>query len=101
MQTYLSRRHFVQTALATAAGTMVMAKLGKATEDSTAKPRLKKAVKFGMIKIKGSIEDKLNLVKSLGFEGVEVDSPSGLNREEALQASQQTGIKIHGVIDSV
>jgi hypothetical protein len=34
------------------------------------KHTLKKAVKFGMIKVPGaSIEDKFKLVKSLGFEG--------------------------------
>ena len=66
------------------------------------KPRLKKAVKFGMIKVPGaSIEDKFNLIKSLGFEGVEFDSPSDVNREEAVRARDKTGIVIHGVIDSI
>src|SRR5262249_28622169 len=64
--------------------------------------RLKKAVKYGMIKLGGaSIEEKFNLVKSLGFEGVEFDSPSDINRREAAAARDKTGIKIHGVIDSV
>jgi hexulose-6-phosphate isomerase len=66
------------------------------------KHSLKKAVKFGMIKVPGaSIEDKFNLVKSLGFEGVEFDSPSDVDRKEAVAARDKTGIKIHGVIDSV
>ncbi|MBI3840010.1 MAG: sugar phosphate isomerase/epimerase [Planctomycetia bacterium] len=65
-------------------------------------PRLKKAVKFGMIKVPGaSIEDKFNLIKSLGFEGVEFDSPSNVDREEAVRARDKTGIVIHGVIDSI
>jgi hexulose-6-phosphate isomerase len=68
---------------------------------NAARPKLRKAVKYGMIAIDGSVEDKFNLVKSLGFQGVEVDSPSGLNREEAIRAQEKTGIKIHGVIDSV
>jgi hexulose-6-phosphate isomerase len=55
-----------------------------------------------MIKVPGaSIEDKFNLVKSLGFQGVEFDSPSEINRQEAAQAQEKTGIKIHGIIDSV
>jgi len=63
---------------------------------------LKKAVKYGMIKLPGaSIEDKFKLLKSLGFQGVEMDSPSDVNREEAVRASDATGIKIHGVVDSV
>jgi hexulose-6-phosphate isomerase len=65
-------------------------------------PRLKKAVKFGMIKVPGaSIEEKFKLIKSLGFQGVEFDSPSDINREEAASAQASTGVKIHGVIDSV
>jgi hexulose-6-phosphate isomerase len=64
--------------------------------------RLRKAVKFGMIKLPGaSIEDKFNLIKSLGFQGVEFDSPSDIDRQEAIAARDKTGILIHGVIDSV
>ena len=48
------------------------------------KPKLKKAVKFGMIKTSGSIEDKFKLIKSLGFEGVEFDSPSNVDAAAAL-----------------
>ena len=70
-------------------------------KDAPRAPKLKKAVKYGMIRLDGSIEDKFNLVKSLGFQGVEVDSPSGINRDEAIKAQEKTGIKIHGVIDSV
>ncbi len=66
------------------------------------KHSLKKAVKYGMIKVPGaSIEDKFKLIKWLGFQGVEFDSPSNIDREEAARAQVATGIKIHGVIDSV
>jgi hexulose-6-phosphate isomerase len=64
-------------------------------------PQLKKAVKYGMIGIKGSIQDKFELIKKIGFLGVEIDSPSGLDLDEANAAQKATGIKIHGVIDSV
>lgn len=64
-------------------------------------PKLKKAVKFGMIKVKdASIEEKFNLLKKLGFQGVELDSPSGVNKQEAVEASRKTGIDIHGVVIS-
>src|SRR5206468_577641 len=46
-------------------------------------------------------EDKFNLIKKLGFLGVEIDSPSNVNKEEAVRARDKTGIAIHGVIDSV
>src|SRR5262249_60944372 len=66
-----------------------------------AKPQLKKAVKYGMIKIKGSIQEKFELIKSLGFLGVEMDSPSNIDKDEAVKARDKTGIVIHGVVDSV
>src|SRR4051794_19615607 len=120
-----TRRGFLQTTLAAAVGTAAVASaagpLLGADDPSAAKggaapapspaagsstqpagPKLKKAVKFDMIKVKGaSIEDKFNLIKSLGFLGVEIDSPSGVNKDEAVKARDKTGIQIHGVIDSI
>ena len=65
------------------------------------RPKLRKAVKYDMIKIDGPVQKKFELIKSIGFEGVEIDSPSGVNRDEAVAAKKATGIEIHGVIDSV
>jgi len=63
---------------------------------------IKKAVKFGMIQEEGlSIREKFALLKSLGFDGVEMDSPNGLDRSEILEARDATGLPIHGVVDSV
>ncbi len=63
-------------------------------------PRLKKALKYGMIKPGSTPLEKFELIKRLGFQGVEIDSPSGVNREDAVRAKEKTGIDIHGVIDS-
>lgn len=95
-----SRREFLRRA---ALGASLAALPWSARHASAAsEPRLKKAVKFGMIKVpNASVEEKFALIKRLGFAGVEVDSPSDLNREEAARAQEKTGIKIHGVIDSV
>lgn len=97
MSTIITRRDFVQGLVAggslLAAGT-----IGAAQER---KPKLKKAVKYGMIRAGKTIEEKFDLIKRLGFQGVEVDSPGAPNREEARKACQATGIVIHGVIDSV
>jgi len=71
------------------------------TTATTAALKLKKAVKYGMIQGGASVKEKLELIKALGFQGVELDSPSGVNKEEAVKAQAETGIKIHGVIDSV
>ncbi len=94
-----NRRLFLKSL---AVGAALGGTVGERVLAGEAKPKLKKAVKYGMIKMPGvSVEEKFNVIKLLGFEGVEVDSPSDLDRNEALKASQATGIKIHGVIDSV
>jgi hexulose-6-phosphate isomerase len=93
----MHRRDFLQAGVA---GTVALAASPLlAAEDK--KPKLKKAVKYAMIGGNAPIKDKFELVKSLGFQGVEFDSPSNINKEEALKAQEVTGIKIHGVIDSV
>jgi hexulose-6-phosphate isomerase len=98
---HCTRRRFLHGALAGAA----LASTAKWPAPLAAAEKnysLKKAVKYGMIKVPGaSIEDKFKLIRSLGFEGLEVDSPGNLDRAEALRASRETGVKIHGVIDSV
>ena len=100
-----SRRDFIRTttaaALVGAAVTSTGATLSAADSPASPRPKLRKAVKFDMIKLDGSVEKKFELAKSLGFEGVEINSPSNVNREEALAAEKKTGVTIHGVIDSV
>jgi hexulose-6-phosphate isomerase len=92
------RRQFLKAAASGAA----LAALAPRVSAAEKKHSLKKAVKYGMIKVPGaSVEEKLKLARSLGFQGVEVDSPGNLDREEAKKAQDATGVKIHGVIDSV
>ena len=95
-----SRRTFL-TATASASALVASGLLNRTASAADNKPKLKKAVKFGMIGGNGSIEEKFTLIKSLGFQGVEMDSPSSVNRDEAVKASKSTGIEIHGVVDSV
>jgi hexulose-6-phosphate isomerase len=96
-----SRRRFLHSALAAPIALAVAARgLAQPATDAAA-PKLKKAVKYGMIQTSGSIKEKFELIKRLGFLGVEFDSPSDINRDEALAAQRDTGITIHGVIDSV
>src|SRR5688572_28173537 len=97
MANHLSRRRFLQSTAATFAAVA----LARGADAPTAVPKLKKAVKFGMTQSGGSIAEKFELIKRLGFQGVEMDSPSDIDRAEANAAQQATGIKIHGVIDSV
>jgi hexulose-6-phosphate isomerase len=97
MNPNIGRRAFLQSSLA--ATTALAA--GGALAAEVKKPKLKKAVKFDMIRTKESIEKKFELIKSLGFLGVEMNSPSNIDKDEAVKARDKTGIAIHGVIDSV
>lgn len=95
----LDRRDFIQSAaaLAAAAATWTAGGALAAGPDKA----MKKAVKWGMIRVEGSVLDKFKLLKDLGFDGVELDAPSSLNKEEVLKAREQTGLPVHGVVDSV
>ncbi|MDZ4821449.1 MAG: sugar phosphate isomerase/epimerase family protein [Planctomycetota bacterium] len=59
---------------------------------------LKKALKYGMIKEGNSFEEKFNLIKGLGYKGVELNSPNKFDRDEVVRAIDKTGIEVHGVI---
>lgn len=92
------RREFLKVSAAVTAS-VLGGSVAQALESK--KPQLKKAVKYSMVRTKGSHRDKLDLVKKCGFLGVEIDSPGTSNLDELVKASQDTGIAIHGAIDSV
>lgn len=91
------RRRLLQTSLAGVLAGSINLPLMSAP---TRKVRLKKAVKFSMIKAP-SIMERFELAKKCGFLGVEIDSPNELDRNEMVQARDKTGVVIHGTIDSV
>lgn len=96
------RRRFCQLGLTAAS----VASLGLATNSllaetpvaDTAKPWLRKTLKIGMIKLKdGSLEERFQLAKDAGFEGVELNAPS-IDIDEANAASKATGLIIDGTV---
>lgn len=102
------RRDFLKAAGATlaaagAASAMSLSTLATATSAAEvgSEKKYKKAVKWGMVQGDGSIKDKFKMLKELGFDGVELDSPSNLDRDEVLRARDETGLPVHGVVDSV
>jgi len=95
-----SRRIFLQSTAAVAV-TAATCGSGFSLAAEAKPPKFRKAVKYGMIGEGKSIREKFDLIKSLGFEGVEVDAPGGLDKQEALAAAKGAGIQIHGVIDAV
>jgi hexulose-6-phosphate isomerase len=96
----LGRRDFLRFCAATTAAVLA-ARAGWTAPVEAKKPRLKKAVKYAMVAGNASHREKFELLKRLGFQGVEIDSPDGPRDLDALvKARDETGILIHGVIDS-
>ena len=97
----MHRRTFVKRTATTlaAAPTLNMYPWLDALQETQA--RIKKAVKFGMIDEPISIAEKFELLMTIGFDGVELDSPSDLDEQEVIDASKSSGLPIHGVVDSV
>ncbi|HYH57242.1 MAG TPA: sugar phosphate isomerase/epimerase family protein [Anseongella sp.] len=62
--------------------------------------QIKKSLKFGMVEGELSVLEKFRLLKELGFDGVELDSPNNLDPEEVLEAKEKTGLEIPGVVNS-
>ena len=60
------------------------------------------SVKWGMIRAKGDVLSKFQLMKELGYDGVELVSPLGsLKIPELIAARDATELPIHGVVDMV
>jgi len=64
-------------------------------------PALRKAIKYAMIAGDGPVLERFQLAKDCGFEGLEIDSPLEIDRAAVVAAAAQTGVVVHGVIDSV
>lgn len=66
-----------------------------------ARPMVKKSLKWGMVKEDLSIMDKFKLLKDLGYDGVELDSPDNLDLKEVLAARDKTGLELPGTVNSM
>ena len=67
------------------------------TASSDAVPWLRKTLKIGMIRVKGSLEDKFRAAKAAGFEGVEVNVP-GISVDDVKKASKASGLIVDGSV---
>jgi hexulose-6-phosphate isomerase len=93
----MDRRSFLINSM----GATAFMSIGDFQYSQTINPLNKKSLKFGMIQGDLSILAKFQLVKDLGFDGVELDSPNDLNEQEILEARDKTGLVIPGVVNSV
>lgn len=98
----MNRKNFIRTASLITGASVMSAPLmtAKAAQKSPAgKVTLKKGLGFGMIKEDLSLVDKFKLVKDLGFDGVELNSPVDFNISEVLSAKEKSGIELPSVVN--
>ena len=74
------------------------------TSSAENRGKIRKAVKYHMVTGNLSVREKFQLVKDLGFDGIETRVALGEKNRKLIDAyrdaSQQTGLPIHGVIHS-
>jgi hexulose-6-phosphate isomerase len=105
----MKRRRFLQRVGAGLAGTLAASTFtaGALPSEATAlsvrhaPARVRKAVKLHMVEGDATTLEKFRLLQEIGFDGVELNSPNDLSREEVLAARDETGLPIHGVVNSV
>ncbi len=100
----MNRRDFIFTGAALAAPLLLVPPLYAAEirpSSGELRGRIFKSFKFGMFSEEISIEEKFRLAKEMGYDGIELDSPGGQNKQEALAAGRSVGIPIHGAVDSI
>lgn len=90
------RRHFLATLGATALSGPTFA-----APPQGGSPLIKLSLKAAMAGFGDSLKEKFRILAELGYDGVELDSPGGQNKPEALAASKATGLPIHGVVNSI
>ncbi|MDA7906937.1 sugar phosphate isomerase/epimerase [bacterium] len=99
-QAQIRRRRFMTLSAAGFACSSLMHSFGNsvlAESKPENQPWLRKTLKVGMIRSKGSLTDKFNMAKEAGFEGVELNVP-GIDIEAAKKAAKETGIIIDGTV---
>lgn len=98
MDDSLTRREFVAAAAIGAASLQTVSALAV---NAQKQPRnIKKSLKIGMAGIGSSLAEKFQILKSIGFDGIELNSPNNLDRQEILDAKNSTNLAIPGVVDS-
>lgn len=103
MKAPFSRRQFLHTSVATVASAIFARSnlpVFGAADDFEIGRHIYKSLKWGMVRLEGTTLDKFKLLKELGYDGVELDSPGGVDKKEALEASRQTGLPIEGIVNS-
>ena len=99
----MNRKNFIKTSTGIVAATALpfssFANTKQSNNMNAKKVMLKKSLVYGMIDEDLSMADKFKLVKDLGFDGVELNSPNDFNTNEILEAKEKSGIELPSVIN--
>ncbi len=97
----MKRKEFLKISGAAAVCSFVSPSIIASSISKRNKLIIKKSLKFGMIQEDLSVMDKFKLLKDIGFDGVELDSPNKLHKKDILEARDKTGLEIPGTVNSV
>ena len=100
-----SRRRFISTVAGTSAAVAASAffnsngSWAQEVEATRQDRAVLRSVKWGMIQAGGSVLDKFQLCRELGYDGMELISPTEISAKEIRAASDATGMPVHGLVD--
>jgi len=98
----MNRRNFIRSTTLAVGVTIIATPFVSAAVShgkSAGKVTLKKSLGIGMIKEDLSLTDKFRLAKDLGFDGIELNSPTDFNKSEILGAKAKSGIELPSVVN--
>ena len=97
----VSRRQFMGcSVVAGVAAAASLGECGRVHAEGNSSGGIRKAVKFHMIKEELTVLDKFKLLADLGFDGTEIHVTEKADRNVIRQASEATGVRIHGFLNS-
>ena len=93
-----SRRQFMQTTSALLACAPFATQAAVASDNESTR-RIYKSLKIGMVRVPGSLSDKLQVAKDAGFDGIELNAP-GPSVDEVKKAIAESGLPVDGTVCS-
>jgi len=99
----MERRDFIKSATVLT-GLVAVPGIGAATnlagkfKDASVR-KLKKSLGYGMIKVDMSLIDKFKMIKDIGFDGIEFNSPLDVSIDELLKVKEKTGLELPSTVN--
>ncbi|HPX86062.1 MAG TPA: sugar phosphate isomerase/epimerase family protein [Candidatus Hydrogenedentes bacterium] len=95
---FMSRRTFLHTASAAAAGAMLFSSTACASAQMPLAGRIKKAIVYNMFQSDAPVVEKFRALKEAGFQGVEAQTKAPEDPAEMVAAARETGVEIHSLM---